>query len=271
VVDPLRPREAVAVSWVLDGPTTRLEDLRVIIAKLIASLCERLEELSCGAREVEVVLKRADLEPAVIRATCVRPMRVARHLERLILPKLDRIHLGFGVEAAAIHVKDLGRVGHRGMSLIESARHKSVAEREHEIGVLIDSISSVIGAGSVMRAQIKPSHIPERAFIFAPADPQLVSTAIDCARSDRPTWICDHLMPIEVVGSTPRGAPMSVRWKGNLIALRNVSTPERIDGEWWKGDRSLSEYYRVQLEDGRWWWLMRDASEDRWFVKGMWV
>lgn len=57
----------------------------------------------------------------------------------------------------------------------------------------------------------------------------------------------------------------------DLIPLRNVSTPERIDGEWWKGDRSPSEYYRVQLEDGRWWWLMRDAAADRWFVKGMWV
>lgn len=271
VLDPLRAREAVSVSWVLDGPTTRLEDLRVIVTKLIDSLCARLEELSCGAREVEVVLKRADLEAAVIRATCVRPMRVPRHLERLILPKLDRIHLGFGVEAATIHVKDPGRVGHRGMRLIESSNRKSAAEREHELGVLIDSISSVIGAGSVLRAQVVPSHIPDRAFVFTPADPELAPSSIDCARSDRPTLLCDHLMPIEVVGSTPRGAPLSVRWKGDLIPLRNVSTPERIDGEWWKGDRSPSEYYRVQLEDGRWWWLMRDAAADRWFVKGMWV
>ena len=50
--------------------------------------------------------------------------------------------------------------------------------------------------------------------------------------------------------------------------------PERVFGEWWRGDEGslVRDYYRVEDERGRRYWLFRDAPAEaggRWYLHGL--
>ena len=60
--------------------------------------------------------------------------------------------------------------------------------------------------------------------------------------------------------------------------VRHADGPERIAGEWWKRDRewfSVRDYFRVEDETGRRFWLFRrgngadaETGDMQWFLHG---
>ena len=56
--------------------------------------------------------------------------------------------------------------------------------------------------------------------------------------------------------------------------MRRADGPERIAGEWWCESVEPRDYYRVEDEDGRRFWLYRlglyqQSITPRWFVHGL--
>ncbi len=76
----------------------------------------------------------------------------------------------------------------------------------------------------------------------------------------------------------PDHPPIAFTWRRIRHRVRRADGPERIAGEWWKRDgemHSVRDYYRVEDEDGRRFWLYRrgDGSDPvigdrRWFLHG---
>jgi protein ImuB len=57
---------------------------------------------------------------------------------------------------------------------------------------------------------------------------------------------------------------------GRQHGVRQCFGPERIAGAWWRGERFVRDYYRLQDESGRWLWVFRERFAGRWFVHGWW-
>jgi protein ImuB len=60
-----------------------------------------------------------------------------------------------------------------------------------------------------------------------------------------------------------------------MHGIAHAQGPERIAGEWWRERRPTRDYYIVEDEAGRRFWLYREGlhgretSAPRWFVHGL--
>ena len=99
------------------------------------------------------------------------------------------------------------------------------------------------------------------------------------ANPPRPVRLFRPPEPIEAFSVLPDDPPFSFTWRRRPHRVRRADGPERIAEEWWTEDGSaavdaIRDYYRVEDEDGRRFWLFRTGlaqSEPppRWFVHGL--
>jgi protein ImuB len=94
----------------------------------------------------------------------------------------------------------------------------------------------------------------------------------------RPVRLLDPPQPIDAMALLPDHPPVAFTWRRVRHRVRHADGPERITGEWWKRDRewvSVRDYFRVEDEDGRRFWLFRRGNgsdvgtgDMRWFLHG---
>jgi protein ImuB len=79
--------------------------------------------------------------------------------------------------------------------------------------------------------------------------------------------------PVDVVAELPQGPPQRFRWRSVAHRVKQLEGPERIAMEWWRHQtpQPTRDYFRVEDEEGRRYWLYRDAGCDapRWFLQGI--
>jgi protein ImuB len=85
--------------------------------------------------------------------------------------------------------------------------------------------------------------------------------------------------PIETVALLPDHPPVSFTWRGIRRRVKRADGPERVFGEWWKGDAELvavRDYFQVEDDGGERFWIYRAGDgEDsatgsqRWFIHGI--
>jgi protein ImuB len=66
---------------------------------------------------------------------------------------------------------------------------------------------------------------------------------------------------------------MLFRYKGKLHQIRKADGPERIEREWWLEEGEYRDYYQVEDQEGRRYWVFRtgDYTENKsvqWFLSG---
>jgi protein ImuB len=76
------------------------------------------------------------------------------------------------------------------------------------------------------------------------------------------------------VAPVPDDPPLFFRWRHVLHRVRRADGPERVVGEWWICSNELRDYYRVEDEAGRRFWLYRagrhrEAAPAAWFLHGV--
>jgi protein ImuB len=91
--------------------------------------------------------------------------------------------------------------------------------------------------------------------------------------------LLDPPQPIEAMALLPDHPPVAFTWRRVRHLVRHADGPERIAGEWWKRDRewySVRDYFRVEDETGRRFWLFRrgngsdaDTGDMHWFLHGV--
>jgi protein ImuB len=118
------------------------------------------------------------------------------------------------------------------------------------------------------------SHVPERAVRFAP--PLSGNHAKTAWRPDRlrPVRLLPRPEAIEAVALVPDDPPVLFHWRRLAHRVRRADGPERIAGEWWRGRDETRDYYRVEDEAGRRFWLYRAGpylpeTKPSWFLHGI--
>lgn len=271
-IDPVRPTPPPAVERAFDGPTDRIEAIELTVRELLEELADQLRTRECGARSIEITLKRSDLEPEVLTLTMGRPSRDAKHVWSLARPKLERAHLGFGVEAVHVRTKAVGRVRQEQGDVVAGAQGEiAPADIDRTREELLDTLGNRIGRDRVRRAALVDSHLPERAAETYPADLTPAFAERVEIGNDRPTVLFDHPIAAEVVALTPDGPVHRVKWRGGDEPVTVCLGPERIAPEWWRRAHATRDYFAVRTESGRWLWVARGLENGRWYVHGVWA
>ena len=149
-------------------------------------------------------------------------------------------------------------------------------DRTARCAALIDGLRQRLGPRSVRRFEPVESHLPEKAEICRATADASPSWPRPASPRLRPPLLLRHAEPAQVLAVMPEGAPRRFRWRGEMHGVALAQGPERIAAEWWREREPLPtrDYYLVENEEGRRFWLYREGlygretASPRWFVHG---
>lgn len=275
-LSPLYPVPAHSARLALAEPLLTAEGMEAVLDQLLATLCHDLTEDQKGARSLTLHAYRVDGEVSRIAIAMGRPARDPRHMKRLFNERLDTIDLGFGVDTALLTADLVEPLLPRQIAL--HARDRRVSGEA--VDQLIDRLANRLGDPHVRRLQLYESHIPERAQRRRPAG-QTIAPWPPSTRP-RPCRLLSRPEPIEVIAEIPESPPMQFTWRRVSRRVLRADGPERIAPEWWRligssRQERVRDYYRVEDQDGRRYWLYREGLYQQagstgtpaWFLHGV--
>jgi protein ImuB len=301
-VQPIQPAPPPRVWRDFAGPVTQIEAVELTVRDLLDELARELAQRESGVTRLTLTLDRVDAQQITEPFNLSRPCRDAKHLWSLVRPVVERVNLGFGVERVTLTATQAARLAHHQSDFVPSHDAIDPARSAGEIAKLIDRVADRFGPERVRCADIKPTHVPESLFPMRPithagpvsgatgglsasalgrtahilADKLPVAPVIS---ADRPSVLCAPPVAIDVTLLAPDGPILSFRLEGATHHVTCTIGPERITLSWWpmpgaQHDRPSTErtrdYFKLQDQTGRWWWLFRQPRSRRWFAHGWW-
>jgi protein ImuB len=253
-------------------PVATQEAIAAATQELLASLCQRLTEEGVGARKLTLALYRVDgrIEEAMIGTAL--PSRDARHLWRLFEERLPMLDPGLGVEDMVLTAQVAEKLAPTQFGFSGSIGKDGVGKGATDLAVLVDRLTNRLGTNAVARPAAHESYLPERAIRFLPALHHAGNATWHPGKL-RPVRLLPRPEPVEAVAPVPDDPPLFFRWRHMTHRVRRADGPERIANEWWRETSEPRDYYRVEDEDGRRFWLYRAGlyrAEHRplWFMHG---
>ncbi len=284
-LSPARPVAPYRVERLFAEPIASLEAVHATALALIEALAARLEAEGRGVRRLELLLFKVDGsvdERAVGTSLAVRE---PRHLMRLLAEKLEDVDAGFGIDAVRLAAPLTDKLPRLQLGLdLETAGSRRPCEPKDDaaLGQLIDRLGNRLGPASVGRPAPRQSHLPERAVVTAGALDKAGDWSAHATR-ERPLRLLPRPEPIEVIAPIPDDPPVMFRWRRAVHRVRAAAGPERLSPEWWRaagmtaadlGESRFRDYYRVEDETGRRFWLFRlgafrPGASPAWFMHGL--
>ncbi len=174
-IRPIMPARPLEASRQFDGPVKRIEVIELTVSELLASLLAEAERRDCGVRGLEIELRRVDVAPVRTSLTLTYPTRDERHLWRIIQPRIERLHLGYGVEEVHLRATAAERVRPMQPGLGADWMLTPSGESLYDdgggaelLGALLDQMIEQLGREAVSRVEAVESHLPEKAFVRTP-------------------------------------------------------------------------------------------------------
>ncbi len=261
-------------------PISHQNAIVAIMARLMRDLVPSLTRDGMGARHLRLDLFRVDGAVTNLDLGLARPSRDPAHVTKLAALKLDRlasdIDSGFGFETLTLSATQVEPMTARQASLLDQIDDHDTAERE---AMLIDNFVHRLGNDRVRRLVARASHIPEQAGGIALAAQIHTPPQQKPRTGPRPLLLLPKPEIAEVLALLPEGPPRRFRWRGVMHNVAQADGPERIADEWWRNseaqDHLARDYYVVEDESGRRFWLYREGVQERetllprWFVHGV--
>ncbi len=262
-MDWLAPRSPVRERMTFEGLIDSLEAVWAVLEKLVSTIVAELSRRGCGARRLCVRFER-EKPPALVQSiTLSRPTRQAKGLLELLRLSTETLRTREGFIAIELAVPELQRMTDEQASF---AADES-ADGAVELAGLVDRVRARLGESAVVRPRLIASHVPERAFAWshdADGPPTLAVPPRPMALLPRPVEIGVVVTPSD----DREGRPVSFTHAGRVHRLRFAVGPERIAGEWWTGHNKTRDYFDVEDETGRRFWVFRVAETSKWYLHG---
>jgi protein ImuB len=268
---PVVPPALIQARLAFVEPLLTAEAFSSVIVRLVSLVSGDLEQAGLGARRLDLLFERIDGSVQAIRVGTARPSRDARHLGRMLDERLERVDPGLGVEAMQLVVAAADPLG------FVQTSSSMLGEASPDIVPLVDCLANRLGEARVYRIAPVESDVPERSVRLVPAMSRVAGGWP--ADLPRPVRLLDPPQPIDAMALLPDHPPIAFTWRRVRHRVRHADGPERIAGEWWKRDKewiSVRDYFRVEDEDGRRFWLFRrgngsdtDTGDMRWFLHGV--
>lgn len=265
-------------------PISVPEDLARAARDIAGRLCARLEAEGRGARRFELCFHRLDGALHRLIVGLALPGRDPGAIARLLIPKLETVDPGFGIEVVTLAAEGVEPLSARQGRLDED---RDIA-LEEGVAPLVDRLANRLGEDAVWRAEPFPSHDPERAVRRRPplsptGEPSSSGSPFGSGwdpQRPRPLRLFRRPEPIEAMAPVPDDPPVYFRWRGAGHRIRRAEGPERLAEEWWRrpfedaAPGRVRDYYRVEDEAGARFWVFRDGLYDpgahpRWWLHGL--
>ncbi|OZI48433.1 Y-family DNA polymerase [Bordetella genomosp. 4] len=238
-------------------------------AEAVLSWAQRLIEPLCGwliARRRAVQHLTLELEhergrraraPTTLPIDLAQPAWQPSHLLSLLREKLGRLPLEAPAIALSLRVDDTVEQPAASTSLFPEPGG-SPADHAR----LLDLLSARLGRERVLQANPIADHRPETANRWCAAQqPSPAPQQSSFAFMDRPFWLLDPPIPLQVLQNRPTYAGQS---------LRLVRGPERIESGWWDAALTVRDYFVAEDAASARYWIYRerDTENARWFLHG---
>jgi protein ImuB len=180
------------------------------------------------------------------------------------------------------------RLSHEQVTLLEHEERAGEAEFDQ----LIERLGLRLGEEAVVRPYLVESHVPEKAYgcvaatsddarekisthsgmamITWPWHPDTADTAVAHMKV-RPIRLLESPIEIRAMVSPSHdrdGRPISFTVERQVHRLVHAIGPERIGGQWWEGHDKTRDYFVVEDEEGRRFWIFRVMQSSRWYLHG---
>jgi protein ImuB len=311
-LSPLGETPARRVRLSFAEPIADPTDLALAAERLTLDLVTRLAREGTGARRLMLAFHRVDGRVERIALSTARPSRDPHHLAALFKERLDTIDPGLGIEDMILAAFAVDRLAPEQIDL--PSHSLGIAEGVGgSIAALLDRLGNRLGLAAVSHIEARESHIPERASIAismaypsapSPSLPRMQgrgrvgagSAAVKPGGAElkppRPIRLFDPPQPVEASWLLPDDPPFRFTWRRQAHRVRCADGPERVAVEWWRpetpaagsaaslpatrsaGADAIRDYYRVEDEAGRRFWLFRTGLPGggdplRWYIHGV--
>jgi len=242
--------------------------IEIALQKLLEILCKRLQQEGKGLRVASFKCYRIDGKIEHISISTNHPSNSVDHLFKLFEQKICTIEPALGIELFTLEASKVEDI----TPLQETLWTANSNLESKELAELLDRIESKFGNNIIHRYLPDQHHLPERSIKLATS---LKEKPTIPWRDDkpRPIQLLQEPQPIVVTAPIPDYPPMNFRYKDKLHIVRKADGPERIEPEWWLKEEQLRDYYTVEDEDGKRYWLFRSGHYDgnknpSWFIHG---
>ena len=267
-LSPLVPIEPYVVRLPCPEPIRTATGIGLAIQQLLDMLCERLGREGKGARQLTLTGYRVDGKRVQLVIGTGRATANRSHLANLCLLKIPRLEPGLGIELFMLEAARIETV----LPEQEVLWSGSPALEGAGLAELLDRLAGKNTCRAVNRYLPGEHYWPERAIRRATTCSETAAAAWQTGKP-RPTRLLPRPEPVEASAPIPDYPPMVFRYRGEVHQVIRADGPERIAREWWLEGGEHRDYYYVEDEQGRRYWLFRSGfyngnSPQRWFIHG---
>ncbi len=295
-------REVFFAQHRLGEPILLEEQILRLVLWLGGRLQKRLETRGVGGRRFTLELFRVDGAVKRLSVAAGRPLQDPAAIAALFAERFaalnDGIEAAFGFDLLRLVADPVEPLAPRARDLLGVADGTDLA-------ALIDRLAVRLGPSAARRLQpAEDSLIPERAQRAvppaAPASPWSDETpALYQGALLRPLTLFEPPQPVEAIAGVPEDPPQRLVWRQRTHRIVRAEGPERIAAEWRQApepdlkaaaapppdpaalgdpepppDRAFRDYYRIEDEEGRRFWVFREGAygqgrAPRWFLHGL--
>lgn len=249
-----------------------LETLFALSGTLTAMLAGRGQ----GARQLQAAFFRTDGVVRRIAVEAGNPSRDPAIIRRLFREKIDALtdplDPGFGFDLVRLSASQVERVD------VRETNFDADEKAEKEIENLVDRLAARFGSHRILTFIPNDTHIPEAAWATMSAQYSRASKGPwkkirgvkEAPRRPLRMWMKSE--PVSILCAVPGKAPWHFRWRRAVHVIKHIEGPERIAMEWWrhKVPQPTRDYFRVEDESGRRFWIYRSGVFERDWVSSKW-
>jgi len=230
------------------------ENLLFPMKTLLQNLCHYLMARHCYCQEIEWRFEPLIGEPAQMRIQLSGSQNNWSSLLMLSRLQLERLELPRSIEQIVLF-SDQFIEAPKGRVNLDLFGDNSGAQQSNE---LIDSLNARLGIEALSQPVLNQDYLPEQASTLLAPGEQAETATSDRAKAPQPVWLLTEPAPVQVRNQ-------QLHWHQ---PLNIISGPERLCGNWWQGEQQR-DYYLACDNKGARYWLFREASNQRWFVHGL--
>ena len=267
VIQPVQPIEPYSERLPCLEPIVTATGIEIALKKLLELLCRRMQQEGKGVRKVIFKCYRMDGNIQEIDIGTNHASSNVHHLFKLFEIKISSIEPALGIELFTLEAPKVEDV----YSTQEKFWNKASGLENPELIKLLDRVSNKISANIIHRFLPVEHHWPERSVKIATSFNEKMTTQWRTDKQ-RPIYLLQNPEPIRVTAPIPDYPPMLFRYQNKLHKVEKADGPERIEREWWIEEGQHRDYYAVEDEEGRRYWLFRSGHYSdknyQWFIHG---
>jgi len=268
IIQPVQPVEPYSERLPCLEPIVTATGIELALKKLLELLCKRLQQEGKGIRKLIFRGYRIDGNIQAIDIGTNRASSNVNHLFKLFEIKISSIEPALGIELFTLESSKVEDIH----STQEKFWDKACGLENPGLIQLLDRVSNKIGNGHIHRFLPAEHHWPDRSVRIAASLDEKTTIQWRTDRQ-RPIHLLQNPEPIWATAPIPDYPPMLFRYQNKLHKVKKADGPERIEKEWWIEEGQHRDYYAVEDEEGKRYWLFRaghyDANKNpSWFIHG---